>query len=91
MIFTNFKKVSRCGKPIFSMNLRKSSENQSNLSHFGVKRPDFTNSECRPDFKTCFEDFEHFQTWSKYTGTFRALKFEKPEKVVWGAQNRFRF
>ena len=36
----------------------------------------------RPDFKTCHEDFEHFQTWPNYTGTFCALKIEKPEKVV---------
>ena len=39
----------------------------------------------RPDFKTCHEDFEHFQTSPNYTGTFCALKIEKPEKVVSGS------
>ena len=35
-----------------------------------------------PDFKTCLEDFEHFQKRSNYKGTFPVMKVEKPENVV---------
>ena len=42
-----------------------------------------------PDFKTCLEDFEHFQTRSNYKGTFRVLKVEKPENVVWEKRKSF--
>ena len=42
-----------------------------------------------PDFKTCLEDFEHFQTRPNYKGTFPVLKIEKPEKVVWEKRKSF--
>ena len=39
--------------------------------------------------KTCLVDFEHFQTRPNYNGTFRVLKVEKPEKVVWASSKSF--
>ena len=42
-----------------------------------------------PDFKTCLEDFEQFQTRPNYKGTFPVMKVEKPEKVVWEKRKSF--
>ena len=42
-----------------------------------------------PEFKSCLEHFEHFQTRPNYQGTFPVLKVEKPEKVVWEKRKSF--